>query len=363
MKDFWKNNVAPKLLYFSKLLFAILCALVAGSILLICLGYNPFEVYGVMLSKAATSLDVVLRRATILTLAGLAVAIPNKAGVLNMGGEGQIIMGALVAAVVGGMDLGLPAGIHAIVAVLAAATVGVVLALLPAALSLYRGASESVVGIMMNRIIALVATWMVMNPFKGSVHSPKTADVLATAQIANVGDAAFSWAYFVAIALCILGWFLLERMTKGLSMKSAGLSPTAASFQGINVKLMGLIGMLIGGAMAGIGGSFEILGGVNYYMDNYFTGFGYDGVAIAIMAGNNPIGVIFSALFMAIIRIGSLGLSRKIGLTTFYINVLQGFLIAFLVVPYLADITFGGIGNAFKWVTGKFSKKKDGDKA
>lgn len=363
MRDFWRNNMAPKLLYFSKLIFAIVLALVAGSILLLCLGYSPIEVYGVMINKAITSFDVVLRRATILTLAGLAVAIPNKAGVLNMGGEGQIIMGALVAAIVGGMDLGLPAGVHAAVAVLSAALVGVVLAFLPASLSLYRGASESVVGIMMNRIIALCATWLVTNPFKGSIYSPKTVDVLETAQIADVGSFAFSWAYFITIAFCILGWFLLERTNKGLSMKAAGLNSTAASFQGINVKTMGIIGMLIGGAMAGVGGSFEILGGVNYYMDNYFTGFGYDGVAIAIMAGNNPIGVIFSGLFMAVIRIGSLGLSRKVGLTTYYINVLQGFLIAFLVVPYLADMTFGGMGNAWKWLKGKLSKKKDGDRA
>ncbi len=363
MKEVWKNSVAPKLLYFGKLIFAIACALIAGSILLICLSYNPLEVYGVIISKAASSFDVVLRRATILTLAGLAVAIPNKAGVLNMGGEGQIIFGALAAAVVGGMDIGLPAGLHALVAVLAAAIVGTALAFLPAALSLYRGASESVVGIMMNRVIALVATWLVMNPFKGSIHSPKTADVLATAKIPNVGGMAFSWAYFVAIALCIIGWFLLERMTGGLSMKSAGLNPTAASFQGVNVKTMGLIGMLIGGAMAAVGGSFEILGGVNYYMDNYFNGFGYDGVAIAIMAGNNPIGVIFAALFMSVIRIGSLGLSRKLGLTTYYISVVQGFMIAFLVVPYFAEMTFTAVRNIVSRITGIFSVKKEGEKA
>lgn len=306
------------------------------------------DIFRAMLEKALNGFDSVLRRAMILMLSGLAVAIPMKSGVLNMGGEGQLLFGALIAGAVGSTDLGLPAGVHMVVAVLAAALTGMALAAIPALLSTYRGASEVVVSIMMNSILSLIATWMVMNPFKGSPYSPKTADVLPTARIPGFGPSVdFSWGLVASVLLCIAAWVFLERTPKGLALKSSGLNATTSKYQGINTKMMGLLGMLLGGAMASTGGAFEVLGGYGHFMDGIFVNFGYDGVAIAIMAHNNPIGIIFSAIFISMIRVGSLVISRRTGLSTYYVTVLQGFIIALLVVPYLAEMVFGGLGKLF----------------
>ena len=348
-KEQVRAGVLRQLANSGKMLFALVCALLLGSLLLVALGYSPVEVYLVMLEKAFGSFDSVLRRATILMLSGLAVAIPMKSGMLNMGGEGQVLFGALISAIVGSAELGLPAGVHMLVAIVAAAATGVFLAAIPAALSIYRGASEVVVCIMMNSILTLVGTWLIMNPFKGSLYEPKTPDVLPSARIPGFGvgvDASFG--IFASLLLCVLAWVFLERSPRGLALKSSGLNATTARYQGINTKTMGMLGMLLGGAMAATGGAFEVLGGRLHVMDGYFLNFGYDGVAIAIMARNNPLGIIFSSIFVSMIRIGSLVISRKTGLSTYYVTVLQGFIIALLVVPYLAEMVFGGVGKLLR---------------
>ncbi len=348
-KERVKTGILRRLLSSGKMLFAMVCALALASLMLLFLGYSPLEVYGVMLEKAAGSFDSVLRRAMILMLSGLAVAVPMKSGVFNMGGEGQILFGALAAAVVGSTDLGLPFGVHTLVTVLAAAGVGTALAAVPALLSIYRGASEVVVSIMMNSILALVATWLIMNPLKGSPYSPKTAEALPSAQIPGFGaQVDFSWGLVASVLLCVLAWVFLERTPKGLALKSSGLNVVTARYQGVNTNTMGLLGMLLGGAVAATGGAFEVLGGTRYVMDGYFLNFGYDGVAIAVMARSNPVGIIFSAVFVAAIRVGALAISRRTGLSTYYVTVLQGFMIAMLVVPYLAETVFGRLGKLFR---------------
>ncbi|MHC1692695.1 MAG: ABC transporter permease [Sphaerochaetaceae bacterium] len=293
-----------------------------------------------MFDKAFKSFDLVLRRAMVLMMAGLAVAIPMKSGMFNMGGEGQIIAGGLTAAIVGGMDLGLPGGIHMLFALLCAMLVGMLLAGFSALLSLKRNVSEVISTIMMNNILAYIVTWLVMNPFRGSEFSPQTKKVLETARIKGFPEVEFSWGLIFAVVLCMLTWFFLEKTPKGLELKAAGLNPVASRYQGINTARMGRWGMLLGGIAASLGGAFEVLGGAYVYTDDSFLQYGFDGIAIAFMASNNPIGIIITSIFMAMIRIGSLVVSRKTGVSTSFVSVFQGLIITLLVVPSFSDSIF-----------------------
>lgn len=333
MKLIRKNSLKE----LARILFSILLALVLSSIFLIFLKASPFEVYSVMAQKAIKSFDLVLRRSMILMLSGLAVAIPLKSGMFNMGGEGQIVAGGLVAAVVGGMDLGLPKGIHMVLAIAAALICGMMLSGFSAFLSFKRNVNEVISTIMMNSIVGYIATWLVMNPFRGSEFSPSTTQVLDSARIPGFKGLEFSWGLFVALGICILTWFFLERTPKGLELKAAGLNPVTARYQGVNITTMGMLGMVLGGAAAGLGGALEVLGGSFVYTDEMFLQYGYDGIAIAFMAGNNPLGIIISSVFMSMVRIGSLVVSRKTGVSTYYVSIFQGLIIALLVVPALFD--------------------------
>lgn len=328
-------------------LFSIVLALLLSSVFLIFLKASPLTVYSVMFQKAFKDFDLVLRRAMILMLSGLAVAIPLKSGMFNMGGEGQIVAGGLIAAVVGGMNLGLPPGIHTIVAIAAAVLVGTLLSGFSAVLSFKRNVNEVISTIMMNSIIGFVATWLVMNPFRGSEFSPSTKEVLVSARIPGFGSLEFSWGLVISVLICVATWFFLERTPKGLELKAAGLNPEAARYQGINTVRMGMMGMLIGGAMAGLGGSLEVLGGSFVYTDEMFLQYGFDGIAIAFMAGNNPLGIIVSSIFMSMIRVGSLVVSRKTGVSTYYVSIFQGLVIALLVVPAIYEKFIKGVRRPF----------------
>ena len=334
--------------------FAIVFALVVGGIFLRCIGTSPVYVYGVMVQKALSSFDSVLRRAMVLMLTGLAVAIPLHSGMFNMGGEGQVAAGALAAAVVGSMNLGLPRGVHLLAALLAAVLVGMVLAGLPALLSIRFGASEVVVTLMLNNILSYIITWLVMNPFRGSEFSPQTADVLETARIPSFGKGIdFSWGLVIAVLLCVLTAFFLQRTTGGLKLKAAGLNALVARYQGVQVAAYGLLGMVLGGAAAAAGGALEVLGGCYAYKDEYFLQYGFDGIAIAYMVRNNPVGIIFSAIFISVIRTGALVVSRKAGISTYFVSVLQGLMIIFLVTPAFSEDLIRGVKKLLRRCGGK----------
>lgn len=324
-------------------LFALLVAFIVGALFLLATGSNPLSIYGAIFSKAFGSFDTTLRRATPLMLSGLAVAIPMKTGMFNMGGEGQIIAGALTAAVVGSLDLGLPTGVHTVVAIAASLLVGAVLSGLPGLLKITRGANEVVTTLMLNSVVVHIVTWLVLNPFKGADYSPQSKRILETAEIASLGNSDASWGLFIALALCVLSWLLLYRTRLGLEMRVTGMSALTARYQGIQTRVVGLLGMIIGGALASMGGALEVLGGQHVYFDEFFTNYGFDGIAIAYMAGGNPLGIILTSLVIAMIRVGALTVSRRTGVSSYFVTVLQGVIIILLVVPQLFNVFRSGV--------------------
>ena len=335
ISDNTKEKLKWQLIDLMYIFISIALALIVGGIFLAILGTDPFDAYWIIFSKAFSSFGQVLRRSTVYILTGLAVAIPVKTGAFNMGGEGQVAAGALAAAVIGSA-IALPMGIHPLVCMLGALIVGAALAFVPAFFKVKFGSSEVVTGIMVNYIVMYVIQYLSMYTFRGSANSAQTAVVLDTAKIPRAFEGA-QWSYglFISIGLCILFAFVMNRTRFGLEMKSAGLNPLAARYQGVSTKTMSLLSMLIGGALAGLGGSLEVLGGRYLYLDTYFTSYGYDGIAVAYMASNNPIGVIITAFIISVLKVGAVALDRQTNVSIYYITALQGLIITLLVSPYL----------------------------
>jgi simple sugar transport system permease protein len=344
MKKIFLQDMRVKLKWqmvdLSYVLISILLAFIVGGIFLVILGCNPIEAYGIILKKPFTSFDTVLRRATIYILSGLAVAIPVKTGVFNMGGEGQVAAGALAAAVIGSA-FALPMGIHPIVCLLGAAVIGASLSSISAFMKLKFGASEVVTGIMINYVVMYLLSYLSMYTFRGSANSAQTAEIFETAKLARGGEGV-QWSYglFIAIGMCILFAFIMNRTRFGLELKSAGFSPLASKYQGVNVKAMAFLSMAIGGAMAGLGGGVEVLGGRYLYLDTYFANYGYDGIAVAYMARNNPIAIVITALLVSALKVGAVALDRQAGVSIYFAIALQGMIITLLVSPYLVQSVF-----------------------
>ena len=320
---------------------AVLLACVLGGIILTLLGYDAPQAYGIVVSSTAKQFDSVLQRATPLMLSALAVAIPLKAGMFNLGGEGQLAAGAFVAAILGSR-LSLMPGAYQIVCILAAMAVGFLMGLIPAWLKNKFGAQEIVVTLMLNYIIGYILEYLTLYPFNGDPTRPQTATIEEAAKIPKIAAGQqWSAALFFSIAMCFLVMFMMQRTNFGLELRSAGLNPSASNFLGINVQTMGLLGMAIGGAFAGAGGAVEVLASKYSYLHGYFDNYGFDGVVIAYMAGGNPIGIIFTSIVMAIIKIGTQSLERKMGISTYFNLLLQGIIIVFLVSPDCIDSITG----------------------
>jgi len=330
-----KEKLKWQLLDLMYIAISIVLALVVGGIFMAILGCDPIEGYWIIFSKAFSSFGQVLRRSTVYILTGLAVAIPIKTGAFNMGGEGQVAAGALAAAVIGSA-IALPMGIHPVVCMLGALVVGGVLAFISAFMKVKFGSSEVVTGIMVNYIVMYVIQYLSMYTFRGSANSAQTAEVFETAKIARAYPGS-QWSYglFISIGLCLFFAFMINRTRLGLEMKSAGLNPLASRYQGVNTKTMSVLAMVIGGAMAGLGGAVEVLGGRYLYLDTYFASFGYDGIAVSYMAANNPIGVIITAFIISVLKVGAVALDRQTNVSIHYITALQGLIITLLVSPYL----------------------------
>lgn len=317
-------------------LLSIVIALIVGGIFLLVTGNNPFQAYIIMFSKAFDSFGQVLRRATVYILTGLAVALPIRSGIINMGGEGQVAAGALAAAVLGSAVM-LPFGVHPIICMIGAMITGAVLAFIPAVIKTKFGSSDVVAGIMLNYIIQYLLQYLSMYTFRGSPNSAQTAEVFDSARIARITGEQWGYGLFIAIGMCVLLHFIMNRTRAGLEMQSAGLNRLAACYQGVNVNRMAVLAMILGGAMAGLGGSLEVLGGRYLYLDTYFANYGYDGIAVSYMARNNPILIIITAIFISMLKVGALALDRQTNVSIHFSTALQGIFIVLLVSPYIVE--------------------------
>ncbi len=335
MKNFVKRyNVAETAL---STIIALAMGFLLGSVVLLVAGYNPLNAYGVMFTKAVGDFGQVIGYATPLIFTGLAVALPYSVNIFNMGVEAQIIAGSFAAALAGIYFTGLPAFIHIPLTLLCGALAGALISSLIVVLKLKFNASETVVGIMFNSIVLLLAEFGVRHPFKDPSDSPKTVNILETAELAKHQPAdTYSTAIYIAIACCILAWLFLKKTVPGFEVKAAGFNPFASRYKGINIATMSLLGMALGGVFAGLGGAGEVMGLQHSYYHGTITNLGYTGVGVALVARKNPLAVIPSAFLFAAIRSGGMTLDRLTNIPSPFILVLQGTIVFFLAVPELS---------------------------
>ncbi len=300
---------------------ALLIAAVVGDILILAFGQSPADVYRLLLDGTlgnAYGIGQVIYKATTLVFTGLAVAVGLRAGLFNIGAEGQLAMGGFCAALVG---LWLPAGSPAIVAIplclAGAAAGGAVVGAVPGALKARFGTSEVIVTIMLNFIVLAFLNWIVSTRLHvpEQLHTPE----IGAGQVARLSSvlAAFhgSAANFMVVgALLFAGavaWYLF-RTRAGFELRAVGLQPPAAEAGGVRVGGVWLRALVLSGALAGLGGTNYVLGYKRYYEEGFAAGAGYIGIAVALVGRNHPAGVVLAAMLFAVLSQGGLAVNALV---------------------------------------------------
>jgi simple sugar transport system permease protein len=320
-------------------LLAIVFAAVLCSIALLVSGRNPgtaLKAMVVQVGQGTTAVDIV-NSASVYYLAGLAVAIGFQMNLFNIGVEGQYRVGAVVAAVVGGA-ISLPAGLHAAVVIVAAALAGALYALIPAVLKVTRGVNEVISTIMLNAIAGGVIAYLI----RGDVFGVLRGNNIGTKEIPRsgwVGGFSFGSAgtvFGLVLLAAVIGvgyWVMLNRTRFGFELRASGESATAATAGGVNAKRMVLTAMLLSGAVAGLVAMPELLGRDHAYLITSPTGYGFTGIAVALLGRNHPGGIAFGALLWAFLDKSALALDN-VGVPKEIVTIMQGTIVLSVVVAY-----------------------------
>ncbi|MFD9221158.1 ABC transporter permease [Streptomyces sp. NPDC060064] len=338
MKKFDKDRV---ILALAGPVLALAVAVALTSVVLLASGRNPFEPYSLMIENASY-VDVqvlIINQAGTYYLAALAVAIGFRMNLFNIGVDGQYRLAAMAAALVGArVDLVGPLQIALIV--LVAMLTGAFWAGIAGILKTTRGVSEVVSTIMLNAIATSLIAWLILPANLGV--QPEGSNDLTTGDIPEsgwfpgltMGDGGEIYGFtFVAFALGIVYWFVLNRTRFGFDLRATGASESAAAASGVDAKKMILTAMLISGAVAGLAGMATLLGDTHTYSLSFPTGIGFTGITIALLGRNNPIGIFFSALLIAFLDKASATLDQH-GYESEIATIMQGLIVIAVVVSY-----------------------------
>lgn len=248
--------------------------------------------------------------ATPLILTGLAIALAFRAGMFNIGGSGQFLIGAC-AGVFAAYAIELPPGLHAIVVLLVGALAGALWGAIPGILKATRGSHEVITTIMMNYIAFLLTDWLIKGPLKApGASNVRTPEIFPSAELGRIFGAfdpndRLHWGFVIALIMAVVVWWLLYKTTIGFELRTTGSNPDAARYAGIRPTLVIVLAMALSGALAGMAGIIQVQG-LDHFMPALFSSdFGFDGITVAFLGQLNPWGVIPSAILLGLLRNGS----------------------------------------------------------
>ena len=321
-----------KLVTFLVPIISIVLAFIIGCIIILVLGSNPMvalESLWVGAFGSVRNLGTTLSRATPLIFTGLCACFAYRCGVFNLGGEGQFLMGSIVCCYIAtqsGIE-GLPA---IILCLIGGAVAGGVWSLIAGLLKVYRGQNEMIITIMLNYVATLFMGVIYTNWLRdGSV--PQTTSVPDGDKLTRIFGLRATSAFIIALVVGLLVYYFLFFTSKGFQLRAVGLNMTAAEFNGFAVKRYILLSFIVSGAIAGLGGSAELLGTQFRLINGFGSGYGFDGVAMALIGQLHPLATILVAIFFAALRVGSTTMQAATGVPTSVSDIIQALVIVFTV--------------------------------
>lgn len=334
-------------------LISVFLGLLAGAIIMLAFGYNPIEGYIALWNGAFGSsyfFGETIRQVTPYIFTGLAVAFAFRSGLFNIGAEGQVIVGWLVAVWIGS-SFEAPMIIHLPLTILGAALAGAFWGFIPGLLKATKGVHEVIITIMMNYIALHLSNYMIRNVLTDNQDSSnriaESASLSSTWLMELTDYSRIHWGILIALFAAFVMWFLIEKTTAGYEFRAVGFNPNASKYAGINVKKNIILSMVISGAFAGLAGAMEGLGTFGYMPSHSaFTNLGFDGIAVALLGGNAAIGTVIAAFLFGSLKVGALNMPTSAGVPSELVEIVIALIIFFVASSYF-----------IRWILLRFKKE------
>jgi len=306
-------------------------------------GYDPLRAYYALFSGAFGEVSGILETlafGTPLILTALTFAIGVRAGLFNIGAEGQMYLGAIGAVMIGGA-MSLPPGIHVAAATLFGMLLGALWSLPVSLLKIMRGVHEVVSTIMLNWIAYWLVMYLVTYIFPQPGRAERAIPAQETARYTVIG-ASLTTVFFVVIAFALLIYFILWRTTAGYELRLVGINPEAARYAGISSAKVTILGFLLGGLAAGLAGASQVLGRppswTLYATMGNLINLGFEGIGVALIGRNHPIGIIFASIFYGGLLHGGRFMEFEVGVASELVRAINGIIIIALSIPEILSI-------------------------
>ncbi len=329
------------------LIFPVIATLLAfaiGAVIILATGRNPITAYAALLRGgfgSANAIGRTLLGATPLIFTGLAVAVPFRAGLFNIGGEGQLFLGAIAAAWVALTWPG-PGLLIAFAAIVVAGLAGFLWGAIPGALKTF-GANEVITTIMLNFVAINFVYYIAQNPLSGESPIPGTGTVDATRRLITLGFGLgrAHWGIALGLVAAIVAYLFVWRTTRGFEIRAVGLAPEAARYAGIPVASNGFLALALGGLFAGLGGGIEVLGVYGKVSVPFVSGLGFNGIGVALLGRNHPAGVVIGAIFFGGLAAGAQEMQFATDVPLDLADVLLAIVLLFVTATKLVEFIVG----------------------
>ena len=306
---------------------AVIISLLFCSILIIWSGASPIQAFALLLKGSLGStfaLSETLTRTTPLIFTGLAAAMAFRAKLWNIGGEGQLYIGACMATFLGCGMIDLPTWLMIPILFIGGGLAGGLLLLGPTLLKNKIGVDEVVTTLLLNFIVLLFVNWLVFGPWKDPMAMgwPQATPIVDSGVLPQlIPRTRLHIGFIIALFCSVCCWVVVRFTSWGYEIRAVGHNPQASRFCGIPVNRVIIRTALISGGLAGFAGVSELCGLKGYLTLDLSPGFGYSGIIVAMLASLHPIGVVLSALFVAIISIGADSMSRSLNISNYIADV------------------------------------------
>ena len=322
--------------YLISLAVSVLLALLVGAVIMLITGHDPLEGYGALLAGAfgdERAIGNTLYKSAQLCITGLATAVASASGIFNVGGEGQMYLGALASAWLGALLKGWSPWIAVPACFLIAILAGAAYAWIPAILKIKLKINGVITTILMNSIAIFFCTYMANGPLKtaergvsqGTDAIDKAFRFSRLVRSSNLTETVF-WIALISLFV----WYLMSRTTTGYEMKLTGQNSRFAKFAGLKAGTLGILGMLISGAMCGALGMFETFGIQTRFKPDFSSQFYFDGMLVAMIMKYKPLGTILMSFFFGALKIGAVTMQSRTGISSELILIVQSIIIFFM---------------------------------
>jgi simple sugar transport system permease protein len=321
---------------------ALVISLLVGAALIRYQGVNPAYAYETLLREALVTdgaLTRTLQKTAPLVLTGLAVVLPLRVGLFNIGGQGQLVTGAVIGAwvayVAGGLGF-----VGALLGMVAGVALGAVVGWVVGVLKAYRGVHEVISTIMLNYIIAGISFWLAVGPLAAAGNSGIAQTELIPEAARLDAVAGVPVAFVIAALLAVVCWWVLSRTTLGFRFNTVGANRGAARYAGIPLNRIVILAMAAGGGLAGLAGALEAEGTLHRFQPAIAGSLGFDGITIALLARANPLATLPAALLVGILRTGAAGLQFSTGIAPEIVDLLLAIILLMVSIPVLGTWLF-----------------------